>query len=84
MKAMIVESPTKVKTLQQMFPDMLIKASIGHIVKISDSGLYNLGIDVKNDFNINFILDDSKKEVVKELKGLVQKADEVYVATDPD
>ena len=84
LKLLICESPNKVKTIKQYFPDYLIKASVGHITKIKDSGLYNMGIDVKGNFSIDFVVDDSKKEVVKELKKDVTRADVVYLATDPD
>lgn len=82
---MIVESPNKVRTISQFLPpNIKVKASVGHIAKIKDSGLYNLGIDVKGNFDIDFVIDDKKKETVKELKELVSRADTVYVATDAD
>jgi len=80
----IVESPTKVKTIKQFFPDKNIMASIGHICEIKNSGLYNLGIDVKGNFNIDFKISDDKKEQVELLKRAVEKADTVYVASDLD
>ena len=77
--------PNKVRTISQFLPpNIKVKASVGHIAKIKDSGLYNLGIDVKGNFDIDFVIDDKKKETVKELKELVSRADIVYVATDPD
>lgn len=77
--------PNKVRTISQFLPpNIKVKASVGHIAKIKDSGLYNLGIDVKGNFDIDFVIDDKKKETVKELKELVSRADTVYVATDPD
>ena len=85
MKLMIVESPVKVKTIRQFVSnDFVVKASVGHVCEINNSGLYNLGIDVKNNFNVDFKISDNKKEVVEELKGLVVKAEEVFVATDLD
>ena len=80
----IVESPTKVKALKQFFPDKIIKASVGHICEITNTGLYNLGIDVNNNFDINFKISDNKKDVVKDLKTAVEKADIVYLCQDPD
>ena len=81
----IVESPNKVKTLMSFLDKKYkVAASVGHICEIKNTGLYNLGIDVKGDFDIDFVVSSDKKEVVKNLKGLVQKADTVYVATDPD
>ena len=84
LELIIVESPSKAKTIKQYFPDKLVKASVGHIAKIKDSGLYNMGIDVKGNFNIDFVVDDSKKDVVKELKKDVERADVVYLCPDPD
>lgn len=46
--------------------------------------MYNLGIDVKGNFDIDFVVDDSKKDVVKHLKEVVARADNVYLAADPD
>lgn len=84
LELIIVESPSKAKTIKQYFPDKIVKASVGHIAKIKDSGLYNMGIDVKGNFNIDFVVDDSKKDVVKELKKDVERADVVYLGADPD
>ena len=80
----IVESPTKVKTIRQFFPDKTIMASVGHICEIENTGLYNLGIDVKGNFNIDFKISDDKKEVVENLKRAVKSADNVFVASDLD
>lgn len=84
MKLLIVESPNKVKTISQFLPkDYVVKASVGHITEIKDSGLYNLGIDPKT-FEADFQISSGKKDIVKELKELVKKADIVYLASDPD
>lgn len=81
----IVESPTKKATIKQFLPENYsVEASVGHITKIKDSGLYNLGIDVKGNFDIDFVVDDKKTDVVKRLKELVSRADTVYLAADPD
>lgn len=81
----IVESPNKKATIKQFLPSNWgVEASVGHITKIKDSGLYNLGIDVKGNFDIDFVVDDKKTDVVKKLKELVSRADMVYLAADPD
>lgn len=81
----IVESPNKKATIKQFLPSNWgVEASVGHITKIKDSGLYNLGIDVKGNFDIDFVVDDKKTDVVKRLKELVSRADTVYLAADPD
>ena len=81
----IVESPNKRSTIKQFLPsNYTVEASVGHITKIKDSGLYNLGIDVKGNFDIDFVVDDKKTDIVKKLKELVSRADTVYLAADPD
>ena len=85
MVLVIVESPNKIKTISQFLPkNYVVAASIGHITKVADDGLYNLGIDVKGDFGIHFEVDPKKKEVIKELKRKVASAGLVYICTDPD
>ena len=86
MDLIIVESPNKVKTIGSFLDKnkYTIAASVGHITKIKDSGLYNLGIDVKGNFDIDFVVDDSKRDVVKKLKELISRSDNVYLAADPD
>ena len=85
MKLVIVESPNKVKTISSFLSnDFTVKACVGHICRINDKGLYNLGIDIDNNFKPDFVVDEGKKDIVKELKELVKKADEVILASDPD
>lgn len=82
---LICESPNKVKSLKQFLPDnYVIMASVGHITKINDSGLYNMGIDPNNDFKFDFIISPDKKDVVNKLKEQVKLADKVILASDPD
>ncbi len=82
---MIVESPVKVKTLRQFMPDnYIIMASVGHFVEIANTGLYNAGIDMENDFKEDYVISASKKENVSKLKEQVKFADKVILATDPD
>lgn len=82
---MIVESPVKVKTLKQILPDnYIIMASVGHVAKIANTGLFNMGIDVENNFEEDYQIDDSKKEVISKLKEQCKYADKIILATDPD
>ena len=82
---MIVESPNKTRTLKQFLPDnYIIMASVGHIAKIDNCGLYNMGIDVDNNFKESYIIDPGKKEVVDKLKEQVKFASKVILASDPD
>ena len=81
----IVESPNKVKTVKQFLPDnYIVMASVGHICRINDSGLYNMGIDPTDNFKIDFKVPSEKKEVVDKLKEQVKFASKVILATDED
>ena len=81
-KLMIVESPHKAKTISKFIgKDYKVLASGGHIIDLPKS---KLGIDVENEFKPQYTLISSKKELAKELKDEAKKADEVFLATDPD
>ncbi len=82
MKLVIVESPTKARTISKFLgSDYTIKASMGHIVDLPKS---TLGVDVEHDFSPQLELVDAKKEVISDLKSQVKNADLVILATDPD
>jgi len=81
-RLVIVESPTKVRTLGRILGgDYTIKASKGHVRDLLKS---SLSVDVENDFKPTYRILREKRDVVKELRKAVKKADEVYLATDPD
>ncbi len=78
----IVESPAKSKTIKKILGSSYdIEASYGHI---RDFPPKVLGFDVKNDFTPTFEIIPEKKAVVKKLNEMAQKADKVYLASDPD
>ncbi len=78
----IVESPGKVKTIQQYLgKDYLVKASIGHIRDLEE---HKLSVDVENGFTPNYVIPAEKKKVVSELKKLSQDAATVWLASDED
>lgn len=78
----IVESPAKSKTIKKILGSSYdIEASYGHI---RDFPPKVLGFDVKNNFTPTFEVIPEKKAVVKKLNDLAQKADKVYLASDPD
>lgn len=82
---MIVESPNKIKHLKEFLPsNYVIMASVGHITRLADTGLYNMGIDVANNFKGNYEIPKDKKEVVSKLKEQVKLADIVILGSDPD
>ena len=95
-KLVIVESPTKAKTIKGFLPDgFVVEASVGHIrdlptsakeipAAMKDQKWTRLGIDIENDFEPLYVVPASKKEQVRKLKALVKDADEIYLATDED
>lgn len=82
MKLIIVESPTKARTIGKFLgADFVIRASMGHVMDLPKS---TLGVDVKNNFIPEFEISADKKKVIAELKKLSKDADEIILATDPD
>jgi DNA topoisomerase-1 len=78
----IVESPTKAKTIQKFLgKDFIIKSSFGHV---RDLPKRELGVDVDKDFEAKYIVPTKAKKVVAELKKDSAKADITILATDED
>jgi DNA topoisomerase-1 len=78
----IVESPSKAKTIAKFLgKNYKVRASVGHLRDLPKS---RLGIDVEDDFNPNYITIRGKGDIIKELKKEAKKADNIYLATDPD
>ena len=78
----IVESPSKAKTLQRFLGDEhQIEASVGHIRDLPKN---DLGIDIDNGFKPTYVAYEDKKKVIAQLKSMIKKADTLYLATDPD
>ena len=81
----IVESPTKAKHIKDFLPkNYIVMASQGHITRLADTGLYNIGIDFQNNFKPTYEIISDKKEIVKKLKEQVKVADQVILASDGD
>lgn len=82
MKLIIVESPTKARTLTRFLgKEYRIEASMGHVRDLPKS---SLGVDVEHDFAPSYIIPRDKTKQVNALKDAANKADEVILATDPD
>src|SRR3990172_11304620 len=78
----IVESPTKARTLQKFLGDKYqIEASMGHIRDLPKS---DFGVDIEKNFEPQYIIPRDKKKRVNELKKLAKEADALWLATDPD
>src|SRR6266540_5073093 len=78
----VVESPTKVKTIQKYLNSTyIVKASMGHVRDLPKS---QLGVDPKKNFKPKYVVSPTKKKVLDELKKAAEKSDVLYLATDPD
>ncbi len=82
MHLVIVESPTKAKTISKFLgKDYAVKSSYGHVRDLPKS---KMGIDIKNNFKPEYIIPDKAKERVDELKKISRKSNEIILATDED
>ena len=78
----IVESPTKARTLSRFLgTDFMIESTMGHI---RDLPKRTFGVDIAHDFTPEYVLMPEKKEAISQLKKAWEKADKIYLATDPD
>ncbi len=78
----IVESPTKVKTIKRYLSgDYEVIASKGHLRDLPKS---RLGVDIENNFEPHYINIRDKEAIIKEIKQKAKKCDYVYLAGDPD
>ena len=81
-KLVIVESPAKARTVGRFLgKGFTVKASVGHVRDLLRS---QLSVDVDNHFTPKYRVPNEKREVVKEIKKLAKKSEEIYLATDPD
>ena len=84
-KLVIVESPSKSKTIEQYLgSEYTVLSSKGHIRDLAISGVGGLGLDIENNFTPKYDVIKEKKKVVSELTKAAKNADELYLATDPD
>ncbi len=82
MKLIIVESPTKARTLSRFLgSDYEVLPTVGHIKDLPKS---KLGIDVDHDFKPDYEDVTKKQETVQKIISAAKKSKEVYLATDPD
>ena len=95
-KLVIVESPTKARTIRKFLGDgFRVEASMGHVrdlpssadeipEKIKKQKWARLGVDIEKGFEPVYIVPATKKKVVTELRKALKEADELYLATDED
>ena len=81
-KLVVVESPAKAKTIgRYLGRGYTVKSSVGHVRDLLKS---RLSVDVDKDFEPEYRVPNEKRKTVKELKEAAEKAQEIYLATDPD
>lgn len=81
-KLVIVESPTKARTLGRFLgKGYTVRASKGHVRDLLKS---RLSVDIENDFKPRYTIPRERREVVKQIRQEAARAEEVYLATDPD
>ena len=81
-KLVVVESPAKAKTIgRYLGRGYVVKPSLGHVRDLLKS---RLSVDVDNDFAPEYRVPNEKRALVKELKEAAARADEIFLATDPD
>ena len=79
---LIVESPSKAKTIQKYLSGQNIKvvASVGHIKELPKK---DLGVDLTT-FEVDLVTIKGKEDVIKDIKALAKDADKIYLGSDPD
>ncbi len=83
MKLMIVESPSKAKTLEKYLgKDFRVVASVGHVRDLPKSN--KVAIDIEGGFIPHYEISKGKEGIVADIRKLAKRADEVILATDPD
>ena len=85
MKLVIVESPNKCHTISRYLGEGYeVMATVGHLRDLSTSGKGGFGVDLQNDFKPTYVIASGKHKVVSDLKDAARKANDIYLATDPD
>jgi DNA topoisomerase I len=78
----IVESPAKARTIEKFLgKNFLVKSSFGHI---RDLDKKDFGVDIKNNYQPNYIISADKRKVVSDLKNYAKSAEKVWIASDED
>ena len=81
-KLVIVESPTKQKTISKILgSDFIVRSSFGHV---RDLPQHDMGVDIEHGFTPTYEPVERAKKMLKELTTLAKAAPEIYLATDPD
>lgn len=82
MDLIIVESPTKAKTISKFLSgDVDVVATMGHLKDLPKS---KLGVDIEKNFKPDYVVVKGREENIKEMVKFAKKAEKIYLATDPD
>jgi len=82
-RLLIVESPTKARTIQNYLgSDYTVLASVGHVRDLPKSN--KDAVDIEGGFIPRYVIPAEKREVIEKIERAATKADEIYLATDPD
>ena len=82
MQLIIVESPSKAKTIEKYLGGRYkVDASGGHVRDLPEK---RLGVNVSDNFEPNYVITASKRQTIKKLADEAAKAEKIYLATDPD
>jgi DNA topoisomerase-1 len=82
-RLLIVESPTKARTIgAYLGKDYTVLASVGHVRDLPKSNAD--AVDIAGGFIPHYVIPGEKREVIEKIRSAAAKADEVYLATDPD
>ena len=82
-KLLIVESPTKARTIgHYLGKDYTVLASVGHVRDLPKSNTD--AVDIEGGFIPRYVVSADKREVIEKIRHAAAMADEIYLATDPD
>jgi DNA topoisomerase-1 len=82
-RLLIVESPAKARTIQQYLgSDYEVLASVGHVRDLPKSN--KDAVDIEDGFKPRYVISPDKRDVIEKIKKAAAKADEIFLATDPD
>lgn len=81
-KLLVVESPTKARTISKYLgKDFEVMATVGHFRDLPSN---KMGVNLEKNFEVEYIIDLKKKEVVSKLGKLSSGVDKIFLASDPD
>lgn len=82
-RLLIVESPAKARTIQQYLgTDYEVLASVGHVRDLPKTN--KDAVDIEGGFVPRYVISADKRDVIEKIRTAAKKADEIFLATDPD